>query len=339
VKRRIDLKRAPGSREGLRRRHAKADRLRLMAAAEAICGVLAAALAAVGRMRSGQSGLVVLYHRIAEEGPTSNGILPTVAVADFELQLHLLRRRYKVVPLDELLSAAATRRRGDRVPIAITLDDDLGEHLQTAAPALESAHLPATFFLTGASLETPSPFWWQCLEAMLDRGQDVAATLNGTIDVPAGTAASTIAELIKQTRGARREQAIRILVRAGGSPSIPPLSLSQVQNLGRRFDIGFHTLRHEYLPALDDDALRHVLRKGRSELEEAVGRPLRAIAYPHGGIDQRTALEARAAGFTLGLTTEPHGIGNDPLLIGRVEPVCARTGRFGLALEAALWRR
>jgi peptidoglycan/xylan/chitin deacetylase (PgdA/CDA1 family) len=126
---------------------------------------------------------------------------------------------------------------------------------------------------------------------------------------------------------------------AAGTTRRAALAAADVRELSRDFDVGFHTLEHHYLPSLDDDELRAAMHDGRDDLEAAAGRPIHAIAYPHGGTDERTAAAAHAAGFALGLTTEPRRLGADPLRIGRVEPASPGSGRFALAIERALARR
>jgi hypothetical protein len=70
-----------------------------------------------------------------------------------------------------------------------------------------------------------------------------------------------------------------------------------------------------------------------------VGRPLTAIAYPHGGVDERVGPAARAAGFAVGVTTDAVAAGDDVLTTGRVEPGAVPLGRFWWRIERALRRR
>jgi peptidoglycan/xylan/chitin deacetylase (PgdA/CDA1 family) len=289
----------------------------------------AAALAAAHRLSPDR-----LYHRVTETGATENRLLRTVRRRDLERQLALLRRCYRAVALEALPDAAAWRRRGGRIPIALTFDDDLPEQLAVAAPALERAGLPATFFLTGAGLDdNPSQFWWESLQVLADRGQDAGPL----VGLPPGATVTSIAANLREAAPEQREASAAALAAAAG-PQPPPLSAADIRALARRFAIGFHTRRHAYLPTLDDGGLSMAMREGRPELEAVVGDRLLAIAYPHGGADARTAPAARAAGFELGLTTEARGLGSDPLAIGRVEPKRADLPSFWLALEQALDR-
>src|SRR4051794_38530062 len=131
----------------------------------------AAALALAQRLRGPRRGLALVSHRLGPvAGDPQSELLPAIALDDFTAQLQLLRRHYRPVRASELPRAASMRRRGQRLPIAVTFDDDDPGHVAYAAPCLEAADLPATFFLCGASLDGPHVFWWERLQELLDAG-------------------------------------------------------------------------------------------------------------------------------------------------------------------------
>lgn len=83
------------------------------------------------------------------------------------------------------------------------------------------------------------------------------------------------------------------------------------------WEIGSHTRTHALLPELDDGALEDELRGSREELEQALGRYCRSIAYPYGASDGRVRAAAVAAGYRAGCTLEAARPG-DPLAWPRV---------------------
>src|ERR671921_92824 len=89
----------------------------------------AVVLGVLARASRRRLGVVLLYHRVTEADAPPGRLVPTVRARDFERQLRLLRAWYRVVPLEELLGAVRRRRRGGRIPVALTFDDDLPEHL------------------------------------------------------------------------------------------------------------------------------------------------------------------------------------------------------------------
>jgi peptidoglycan/xylan/chitin deacetylase (PgdA/CDA1 family) len=280
------------------------------------------------RLSNRPLAVALMYHRVAEHGgDPQRELVPAHSARLFERQLKHLRHTYRLVPASRLLDEAARRRRGQRIPVAVTFDDDLACHRDVAMPILTRLGVPAAFFLSGASLDRPFSFWWERLERALDRG---------TSDIH--EAAGWIEGL-----GAERRDIVadRLLDVAGPDPDDAGMRADDVRALtDAGFEIGFHTLRHYRLTGLDDDALRRAMTEGREALAELTGKPAAAIAYPHGKADARVAAAARAAGFRLGFRSLPGAIDarEDPLLLRRVEPSFGSIGEFAVQLGVALLR-
>jgi peptidoglycan/xylan/chitin deacetylase (PgdA/CDA1 family) len=246
------------------------------------------------------------------------------------------------VPAAELLKATAERRRGDRFPVAITFDDDLASHRRVAMPVLSRLRLPATFFVSGAGLSGPHSFWWERLQSAVDAGAPVAELLPTPVAAGVAPGIHDLASAIGALPPGERDAVAERLGAWGTDHGQATLGEHDVRQLaGAGFEIGSHTLRHDFLPGLDDAALARAMADGRDRLAAIAGRELRTIAYPHGAADRRVAAAARAAGYTTGFTTLPVAVlsGDDPLLLGRLEPSFASAGRFALRLVLSLVRR
>jgi glycosyltransferase involved in cell wall biosynthesis/peptidoglycan/xylan/chitin deacetylase (PgdA/CDA1 family) len=283
----------------------------------------------------------LVYHQTFRAPSRGEQLVPGITAAVLELHLSHLRRSYELVPASQLYRAMLARRRGQRIPIAVTFDDDLGSHLEVAAPLLQRLGCPATFFLTGAGLDGPHSFWWQRLQAAADRGLDPRPALRtaGLRAVGEERLADLAAELEQAPEAVRAAAAEELSRFIGGDPPEYGLTRSQVQRLSQAgFEIGFHTRDHRRLPELADDELAHALQDGRAELEAAAGRPLNAIAYPHGRADERVAAAAREAGYTNGFGGPSRAITarSDRLLLGRIELLLEDPSSFELALASEL---
>jgi peptidoglycan/xylan/chitin deacetylase (PgdA/CDA1 family) len=80
-----------------------------------------------------------------------------------------------------------------------------------------------------------------------------------------------------------------------------PLSWKEITALSNAgWEIGSHTRSHPDLTTLGDDALDAELAGSREDLEERLGRPCRAIAYPYGLVDGRVVRAAERAGYSAG---------------------------------------
>jgi peptidoglycan/xylan/chitin deacetylase (PgdA/CDA1 family) len=327
----------PGPREPERRpalREGVARRARRPAAAG-----LAAALRASGR----PLGLALCYHGVADpQGRAGWALVPSLGTRLFAAQLRHLRASYRLVLARDLAEAIATRRRGQRFPLAITFDDDLAVHAGEAARIMRGLGVPATFFLGGATLDAPRPYFWQALQAALDAGMSPRDPLLPRVSNPDGPGgAHRLAVAIRTLDREERDALCEALVeRVGGQPE-PGLRAEAVRELAAAgFEVGFHTRDHDLLGVLDDGALRRALCDGRKRLEAVAGAPLRTIAYPFGIADARVAEAARTAGFEAGFTLEPQPVdaAGDALLMGRYEPSFESAGHTATELARGLAR-
>jgi peptidoglycan/xylan/chitin deacetylase (PgdA/CDA1 family) len=279
--------------------------------------------------------VALVYHRVGDPpGDLSRELLPALASRLFAEQVRYLSSRYRVVPASRLLEAASERRRGEPFPVAITFDDDLRSHVETAAPILLRAGAPATFFLTGACLRGPHRFWWERLQEARDRNLDL-----GPLGIGGpGADVHEFGRAIEALPPRRIDELDATLGRlVGADPPDAGLRAEHVAALvADGFAIGFHTRRHYRLPGLSAAELDAAMVEGRAALEEAAGGSLTTIAYPHGRADGRVAAAAQAAGFSAGFTGTPGPVtpASDPLLLCRVSPSYASVGE--LALDVAL---
>lgn len=302
---------------------------------------VAAAIEASLRATSLRAGVAVVYHSIAARtGEPAFELVPPHGAALYEAQLRHLARRYRVVSATELPAAVAARRRGERFPVAVTFDDDLASHVELALPALRRLGIEATFFLTGATLEQPFCFWWERLQRAVDAGAPVPPPGGGRAERAAPAMIRTLGRAAEALPpGARDSWAELLLEAAGPDPQEGGLRAARVRALVEAGQVvGFHTRRHDPLPALDDAQLAAAMRVGRDELAAAAGTSIDTIGYPHGRADGRVAAAARSAGFELGYTTVEEAVtpSSDPLLLGRFNPSYRSTGHFALQVVRLL---
>jgi peptidoglycan/xylan/chitin deacetylase (PgdA/CDA1 family) len=274
----------------------------------------AGVLRRLAERRAGAAGVVLVYHRIG----AATALDAAVDEAVFHRQLRHLVDAYRVVPPRDIVEAAGERRAGQRYPVAITFDDDVESHARVAAPALRAAGAPATFFLTGRTLDGPAPFWWDDLE----RTHTPPPSLK--------EAAARIEALAPDERAAAVAE-LRRLAPPGGDRG---LSSADVHDLARDFEIGFHPREHDPLATVPAESLPAVVREGRDALAEAAGTELASFAYPHGRADERAAAAVRAAGYERAFTgaAAPVGSDTDRFLIPRYQ---AATTDDGLLLQLA----
>jgi peptidoglycan/xylan/chitin deacetylase (PgdA/CDA1 family) len=293
------------------------------------------------RRSSRHLGVALVYHRLGDPpGTLRSELVPALGSSLFAEQLRHLSRHFELVPASRLPEAVRSRAPGERLPIAITFDDDLRSHVEIAAPWLRAAGAPATFFLTGTSIGGPHAFWWERLQTAVDRGLDLSP-----LGLPASSSKASIHEVgraIESLSPVERDEVdAKLEALVGPDAGDPGLRASDVESLAREgFEIGFHTRRHDPLTTLEDDELERALAEGRDQLEAHVGGPLRTIAYPHGRADARVARAAERAGYRGGFTGRNEALtgGSDLLLLGRISPSYASVGELAFDIAWKLAR-
>jgi peptidoglycan/xylan/chitin deacetylase (PgdA/CDA1 family) len=283
-------------------------------------------------------GAAIVLHAVAPQtGDPELEIEAAVAVDGLDRAVGYLVDRYRLVRAADLPDAAAARRPGEAVPIALTFDDDLPSHTDHVRPLLERRGAVATAFVCGAR----APFWWQLLQLAID----TAAVPPGGLppvepDVVQAAlerrprAIAQLAVAVERLEPGQREQVAARLARAVPE-TVPVLEPDGVAALAKAgWEIGFHTRGHHVLTAVDADVLRRELER----TPEITGELPLTLAYPHGKAAAREAVAARDAGYVAAYTgcSEVFTDGTDPHLIGRLQPDTTTLGRFALQLARAL---
>jgi peptidoglycan/xylan/chitin deacetylase (PgdA/CDA1 family) len=274
--------------------------------------------------------LVMVYHRVnPDDAQALGGVVPSVPRRLFRQQLEVLAEVGTIVPLERLLDEGDQRR----PRFALTFDDDYASHAAQALPVLEEARAVATFFLSGRSLHGLGPYWFESLDKLLaDKGLEGARRV---LAVPEATTVDDLAVACERSR--RLQQAAVAAVDLAPSH----LQRDQMARLaGAGMTVGFHTLHHPLLTGLDRTALQRALTDGRDLVQDAVGRPIALLAYPHGKADRRVADAARAAGYRMAWTGSPRPVrpADDRFLLGRWEPGRLEVDDFAAALAVRLHR-
>jgi len=287
--------------------------------------------------------VILMYHRVV---PTSVDdarattwlryrSLPGIVVSPemFENQLRFLKRKYRIVSLEDLARLLAA---GDDIPpksVVITFDDGWRDNFDYAFPILKKLNVPATIFLTAEYIGTEKLFWPEKVIALFDAiaeakvdypdlsgmslPNDVAAII-GRIKQSGGEARDeAVGELIERVkfidRAARDELIARLEASAGTLPKHRVMlsweEVSSMQAEGVSF--GSHGLSHEIMTEIDEDRQREEITRSRSVIEERLGKPCLTLAYPNGNHDDRVRRLAEDAGYLCAVAVKPGTVRRD----------------------------
>lgn len=78
---------------------------------------------------------------------------------------------------------------------------------------------------------------------------------------------------------------------------LPVMSRSQIQDIGRQFEIGSHTYDHCYLKNVGLVEANRQITEGKNRLEDLLGRPVAGFSYPGGKYREAHAAMVQSAGF------------------------------------------
>ncbi len=127
--------------------------------------------------------------------------------------------------------------------------------------------------------------------------------------------------------------------RSAGEPEAPLMSNAELRSCAASglVEIGAHGLNHRLLPNLSDADLDEELEGGKAALEDIIGKPVRAFAYPYGAWGERERKRVEATGFSFGVATD-RGM---PLAVDRFAAarrlIFPNTDRFGFWKKTSKW--
>ena len=232
---------------------------------------------------------------------------------DFEQGVAWLARRFRIVPLSEMVDAIAARRSPPAGgELALTFDDGLQNQFELAYPVLKRLGTPATFFVCPDLIEQRRWIWTQEARSRLQTMTPAARAEFALASGPSLTDIEPLMARLKKQPIAerlRQEAALRAV-----TPDFAPTETTR-----RRYDpltwdelaridpsvvtIGSHTLTHPILPSIDDAALEREIVDSRRILEQRLGRTVDLFCYPNGSLDPRVrAVVART--YRAAVTTE-----------------------------------
>jgi peptidoglycan/xylan/chitin deacetylase (PgdA/CDA1 family) len=118
-------------------------------------------------------------------------------------------------------------------------------------------------------------------------------------------------------------------------PTDPMLSWSQLPELLEcGVELGAHSHSHPQMDTLTGPELRDELVRPKDQLEEALGREVDLVAYPHGYNGPRVRRATRAAGYRAAAAVRNalHPSGEDPFAVSRLSVLSTTT-----AADVARW--
>ena len=235
--------------------------------------------------------VVLCYHRIGTNGiPLFSDLPPSI----FEAQMRYVRRRYRVLSLDDLCEEIEKPSRKEDA-VAVTFDDGYRDLYFHALPVLRKYQIPATIFLPVASIETGQVPWYDRiflalkvfpkdqLEIVLDRPRSFPLT---SFKARLETAAEIIQYLRTIPDKRRKEYCVALeqqIILPQDELTDRMLTWDQIRAMCREgITFGSHTMTHPAVSQLTESQLESELGESKQALEHRIGSPALHFAYPFG---------------------------------------------------------
>ncbi len=258
---------------------------------------------------------VLTYHRVAEPEDHQDLNPRTISATPdgFERQMRLLRRRYAVVSLAEVLNALGETAALPRRAVHVTFDDAYADLADHALPILEQLGLPATIFVPTAFPDHPErSFWTDRLYSALQRAAsgELVTPIGGlSLRTPEERRAG-LKRLLEHLKRIPHADAVMLVDRvcenvgAGFIPRKSSLGWDELRSLVKRgIAVAAHSRSHAILTRLPPEEVRKEVAGAREDLERELGQALPVFCYPNGSHDDRVVSILREEGYRLAFTT------------------------------------
>ena len=267
--------------------------------------------------------VVLTYHRVLddERAPLTNSH-PGIVVSDsvFEMHMRVLRQHFNPISLDEFQAHLEQKAILPERSCLVTFDDGWLDNYEIAFPIIQKYKIPAVIFLPVNYISGDSMFWQEEIQMMLSRmlssdDEEQRAKLvkilesERTFREPTNADIRSYVVKLKSLSDTEINRVLGIIRNEFGSYDESPhynryLTWDQVLEMqAAGITFASHALSHRKLCGLSDAQCRNELAASRAFLEERLGHPVRAIAYPNGDYDERVIGEAKKTGYSMAFST------------------------------------
>jgi peptidoglycan/xylan/chitin deacetylase (PgdA/CDA1 family) len=277
------------------------------------------------RLLRRRSVLVAIYHDVLPAGfPEGNPLFGmTVSVEEFAWQIDYFKKHFNPINFQQFSNWYFRGSVLPQRPVLITFDDGHANNLRFALPILQQQQITAVCFVVTGELGSSRPTWfedayyrlmfstartWRLRNGEcwhLETGQQRAAACGRFFSL-----CRSLSEAEQQLELRSLQSQLPVIQLDGElSDRFEFLSNDDVRRLSANgIEIGSHTITHPILGALGPENTRREIAGSKSALEQLLGKPVRAFAYPFGapGLDFTPREEAlvQESGYSLAFAGE-----------------------------------
>jgi peptidoglycan/xylan/chitin deacetylase (PgdA/CDA1 family) len=240
-----------------------------------LCGAFA-----VSRSMSGNLARVLMYHNFCASAEAGT---EAVRVDVARRQLEYLRRRFRIVPLGNLVSRLASGTPLEKNTVALTVDDGRRNFYEFFFPLLQELRIPATFFVVTSFIRREDWIWTDKVLWLAEQPRPVDELRRDRIE--------SFFEVLNRMRPENRNAAIqaiaarmRVSLPKDPPPKYTPCSWSELREMADSglVEIGSHSVTHPIFASLADEECWDELTASRRQIEQSLRREVKSFCFPNG---------------------------------------------------------
>ena len=291
---------------------------------------------------------ILIYHRVNDD---RDAFFPGVSIDAFTKEMEYLVRHYSVLALEDAVDGLQSRDLPDKA-VVVTFDDGYRDNYLNAFPILKRLSIPATIFLATDAISSGRMLWHDRVFTAFRKTNAPILEGLGRTDLPRYSLTTLEEKLLAQRavlkllrcvdEGERSRLIDRLISTLGVEDRKEDRGLmldwdeiKEMHDSGISF--GSHTVTHPILSTLSIDRTKMEVYGSKKTIEEKLGIPAKAFAYPNGGrgdFNEDIKTLVRRAGYVCGLTTlfGANSAGQDLFELRRATPWDEEISSFGLRL-------
>jgi peptidoglycan/xylan/chitin deacetylase (PgdA/CDA1 family) len=268
---------------------------------------------------------IITYHRVCATRADhfDDGAVDASAEA-FERHLRVLGRSFQLIGTDQLRAYLADRVPLPPNPAMITFDDGYRECHDVVLPILRRCGARATFFVATSFVAQRRLFWWDKISYLVKSSrrrvftvgypfvreyaideQDRTPVIDKLLRIVKDHVGLDVDRFVDELASVLDVRWTTAIEKSFASSLI--MTWDQVRALSDAgMDVESHTRTHRILHTLTPDELESELSGSRDDIEEAIDRPVCALAYPVGRsitTNARLCAAVAAAGYDIGFSS------------------------------------
>jgi peptidoglycan/xylan/chitin deacetylase (PgdA/CDA1 family) len=274
--------------------------------------------------------VVFSYHRIVDSEKTKEYYLSYEKGLDatiFERHIQCIKRFFKVVSLEEFIELVTGQQKMPWHAALITVDDADSEYIRYVFPIIKEHKIDVVVFAPSGFVATGKQPWpvqvcniirsatkdhWRAIQRQAAELPEnikkavLASNIDGNDSKPSLCLAinSEFDEVDHHTINMVIEQWNNI-VKPKDKLRIQCMNWGDLQFLEQhRHLVESHTVNHYKLSMLTTPEIRSELSRSKQQLENELGKTIKAICYPQGCYNDTVCEIAREVGYQVGFTTQ-----------------------------------